>query len=347
MLGIVLNLILASVSSVAIVGGLLFFFDERDSGYFRIYALALGIDVFLICMSYAIMGLCPYLDFAYIPRIIGLFAIDFFPALELSFLFMELKIWKEIHGVVIAIFALYIIFDMVIFGQPSAITFVRYEFHNSYEHNNLFAYRFHYSYIPIISLTTFIFGLKWYKSQKVKRDKKFVLELVFANVAILVFALPDVIHSEFSDRYTSFGYCMGIAFAFFSLLFAFKNHVSFAPTVKNVSEDVFASVDVPILIFNFEGKEVLANPSARSLFSIREDNVCNLRSLFTLSDVETLRLLKKAKNGVGGQIRTNNALNGKPVVLSCSIRHDNTGEPFCIICTVLSTEIETDMEVEQ
>ena len=75
----------------------------------------------------------------------------------------------------------------------------------------------------------------------------------------------------------------------------------------------------------------------------------NLRGVFDLSDVETLRLLAHAKKSLGGVFETRVKANGKVCRIHCAIRLDNNGEPFCIIGTVLfPLKIQSDAkEIEQ
>ena len=109
MLGVILNIILACLGTLALSAGISFRLQEKDSSYYGVYIVVFGIETFLICFGYAIMGVMADLRYAFIPRLVGLFGIDAFLLTELSFLLTELKVKKGIQGVVYGIFSLYLL----------------------------------------------------------------------------------------------------------------------------------------------------------------------------------------------------------------------------------------------
>ena len=345
MRGIYLNLILACLAVLALTAGISFFVSEKESGHTRIAMLCLGIDTFFICMGYAVMGFMPNVDYAYIPRLAGLCAIDIFLLIELAFLSVEVKFKQSIQIFVLGFFILYAVLDIIIFGRPSAIIYVRYDFHTAYENvPNGGAFAFHYSYVSAIAIALMIHGVHWYKGKKLKRDKQFVVELILANFVILFAAFPDMFKGAFSTEHPTFSYSVAFAAVCFSFWFAIKQHNLFSPTVKNVSREIFHSLNVPILIFDMDGIAHSFNSCAQKSLHITEGESPTLRTIFTLSDVETLHLLARAKNGGTLQKETKIKEKGKEkdketTEKSCTIhlttKLDNVGEPFCIICTVL------------
>lgn len=347
MLGISLNLILISLAALSLAAGILFFLEEKEAGYIRGYTLLFGTAVFLICSGYALMGFLPNVKYAPIPRIIGLYGIDVFLLMELSFLTMELKRRQGVRGVIIGFFALFVLFDLIIFGRPKAINYIRYEYHTAYENADKNAHIFHYAYIFTIAVTLMIHGVLWFKSKKTKRDRQLVVELILSNYVVLFAAIPDVFKGTFASKYPTFSYCIAFAFVYFSYWFAIKHHMMYTPTVKNVSREIFYSIDVPVLIFDLEGYSSLYNPSAAQILQIKEGAAAHLRSLFTLSDVESLRLLAHAKKGFSGELRSKTKAAQKNCSIHYSIRLDNTGEPFCIIVTVLLDKDEAEIKGEE
>lgn len=343
MLGIYLNVILSSLAVLALAVGISFYFTERDSGYIRGFTFFYSLAVFLTCGGYSLMGFMPVLKFAFIPRLFGLYGIDVFLLIELSFLTKELKRKQGFRAVLLGFFALYILLDVLIFGKPENLNYIRYDFHTAYENVGGGPFFFHYAYMMLMSLVLMIHGIQWFKSKKVRRDKQFVLEIIVANFVLLIAAIPDMFRASFAVKYPTFSYCAAVSFVFFSYYFAVKRHILFMPTVKNVSREVFHSVDVPVLILDMEGNSTLYNSCAKERLRIwdektdRNSNVTHsLRSLFSLTDVETLRLLTKVRKGSGGLFETKIKATGEDCTLSMSVQFDNAFEPFCIICTVLS-----------
>ncbi len=338
MLGIVLNLILISLAVLALAAETSFYVQEKEAGYVRGYTHLFSIAVFLICAGYGVMGFMPYAEYAFIPRLVGLYGIDVFLLMELSFLTMELKRKPGIRGVTIGIFALYALFDLLIFGRPSALNYVRYDFHTAYENKMTGAFLFHYSFVSVICITLLHHGIKWYKIQKNKRDRLFVVEIILANFVLLFAALPDMFNLPFAKKYPTFLYSLAFSIVYFSYWIAVRQHLTFTPTVKNVSQEIFYSVDVPVLIFDLDGAVSLCNTAAEQECAIKGGSNATIRSLFTLSDVEMLRLLAKAKKGSPGKIETKIKSSKRPCSIHYTIRMDYTGEPFCIIGTVLMKE---------
>ncbi|MBQ9206260.1 MAG: hypothetical protein IJ158_06050 [Treponema sp.] len=344
MLGVFLNLILFSLAALVLASGVSFFVQERDSGYSRLYMLLLAIVVFLTCGGYSIMGFTANLSLAPLPRFIGLAGIDVFLIVELSYLLMELRKKRSYQLVLFIFFALYVFFDLLIFGKPSALTYIRYEFHTAYENANKNAHLFHYAFITVMLFVLLYHGIKWYKSKNVRRDRAFSLELILSNFALLFAALPDMFNLDFAHTYPTFGYSAATAFVFFSYLFAIRQHISYTPTVKNVSREVFSSIEVPVIIFDTEGMVNLSNPCAKSRLQIADGTTPSLRNLFALSDVETMRLLTRTKNGWSGAVKTRIKANDEACTLTCSIKCDNVGETFCVIGTVLPEISEKDKD---
>ncbi len=335
MLGIVFNLILASLAVLALAAGISFFLQEPETGYLRGYILLFGVSVFFICAGYSIMALMPETEYAFIPRLIGLYGVDVFLLIELAFLTMELRMRQGYRGVILGFFVLYLLFDLILFGKPSALHYVRYDFHTAYENRMDGSFIFHYSYVIAICIVLVIYGVKWYQSKKIKRDKQFALEIIVVNLALLCAAFPDMFNLAFARKYPTFSFCLAYAFIHFSFWLAVKRHIMFAPTVKNVSQEIFYSVDVSVLIIGMDGSINLFNPKAEHECGIGDGTELNLRGVFDLSDVETLRLLAHAKKSLGGVCETRVKANGKVCRIHCAIRLDNNGEPFCIIGTVL------------
>lgn len=335
MLGLYLNIILFCAGVIALILGIAFLVKDNDTRYFGGYAAVFGMLTFCTCTGYAVMGLSPNQKYIFIPRIIGLYGIDSFLLAEFAFTLSEMKAKKVTEYICYAVGDLYILLDLIIFGRSASIKYIRYEYHTAYEHIISGPYLFHYSYITIIVIILMIFGIKWYKSKVLTRDKRFSMGVVLVNFVLLFVSIPEMFHLDFAKKYPTFLYCFGIFVIYISIWFLFKHHISFTPTVKNVSQEIFYAVDVPIIIFSTDGKVNLFNPCAKNTLQVSEDENQNLRTLFTLSDVETLRLLALSRQGKAGHKETKIKATGQPCTLSYSVKFDDAGEPFCVICSVL------------
>ncbi|MBQ5472109.1 MAG: hypothetical protein IIT58_08950 [Treponema sp.] len=344
MTGFYLNLILTVFGCLALTSGINFSIHEKDSGHIRVHTLLFSISTFLACIGFSLMSFTPDPRYAFIPRIIGILGIDVYMLLELDFLFVELKVKKTIRISADCFFGMFLFFVLIIFGRPSSVHFIRYDYHTSFEILSHTDHLFQNSYLACVDVTLLVFAIKWLQSIKIQREKIFALQIMSVNFIFLFSAIPDILNLTFSKRYPTMPYCTGILLVYFFYWISVKHHILFTPTVKHVSEEIFYSVDVPVLIFNMEGSLILFNPRAQEVFKIDDETDQNLRSLFTFSDVDTLRFLAKAKTGKKGRKDTKIKISEKPCVLSYSINFNDAEEPFCIICTVLLSVISNNRE---
>ncbi len=334
MLGVFLNMVLFALGGIALTSGISFYIKEKENFIIRNYILLFAAAAFLVCGGYSIMSVFTDTTKAWIPRLFGLYGIELFLLLELAFLTRDLEIKKSIRGMTIGVFALLVLLDLLIFGRPGSIRYVRYAYYTAYENVKSNEHMFHYSMIFAFFLILLILAIKWYKSKVIKRDKLFTLELIASNFLLVLVTIPDVFHTHFSTKYPTFGYSAAFALVFFSWLFACRWHISFIPSVKNVCQEVYYTIDIPIFIFNIDGLLTACNPKASSVFGISENDKPGLRDLFNFTDVENLRLLKKAKDGKGGQYFTSCKKNNEACLLSLTVKYDNADEPLCLIGTV-------------
>ncbi len=344
MLGLYLNVVLTVLGFLSLASGISFFITERENSSYRKFVFSIGLFVFFIDFGYSMMGFTPNLTAAYFFRLIGLFAIDSSLIIHFIFLTEELKMKQGFKWTLLSFFFCYLLLDLVIFGSPATDKFVRYDFYTASQRVNLKNHLFHYTFIAVVAVTLLINGIRWYRSKTTKRDKKFVLQIIAVESCLAFSAVPDVVKSFFAMKYPAFPYSLAFSVVYFAIWFGCKRHILYIPTVKNVSQEIFYSVDVPILIFDMTGTMNLCNPCASRTLEITPVTSYTFRTLFTLSDVAFLRLLTRAKQGAGFEVSTQIKAAGQDCTLSLSIQHDNTDEPFCIICTVL---MNNDKEVAQ
>ena len=334
MVGIFLNLLLVACGTLALATAISFFIHENESGYIRLYTLHFGSAIFLICIGYAIMAFTQDLNFAYIPRFFGLAGIDLFLIIELSFLIKELRIRNSIHSLILGCFILYFLFDMIIFGNKNALNYVRFETYTAYENTGDGKFVFHYLFILVLAFALLYFGIKWYKSKKIRRDKIFALEVIGVNFIVIFATIPDVMHTVFSAKYPTISYSLSLGLVYFSWWFACRWHITYRPNVKNVSRQVYDTLDIPILIFDMDGNVCIQNPCATKKFNIAEGTHPKLRDLFAFTDVETMLFLKNAREGIGEKTSVHMKTTNQLCVLTTNVQLDNAGEPFCIIGAV-------------
>ena len=338
MLGLYLNLILLVIAAFELAFGILFIIREKEKSYARNFIPFFTVFAVMVCGGYSIMGISPDVSKAFIPRFIGLWGVDALMLTDLSFLLFDMNYKKILKCIVIGICTLFSLFDLIIFGNKKVCNYTRLEYYTIFETMDKKAYMFHYAFLIFTSILLFILFYSWYKSKSITREKRFVNRIIIANCIVNSAIFLDISGSSFTEKYPAFFCCISSALYYLIWMVAIHRKLSFSMTLKNVSEGIFDSIQVPILIFSNDGKISLYNPCAqKSLFISKTDSLF-LRDLFSLTDVEELRLLAKTKSGENYQLKTAVKASGKPCLLKCSVETDHSGEFFCVIGTVLDLE---------
>ena len=133
MLGVFLNMILFALGAISLTSGISFYIKEKDNTIIRCYILLFAVAAFLICGGYSVMSVFTDTSKAWIPRLFGLYGIELFLLLELAFLTRDLKIKTSIRSIIIGFFALLVLLDLLIFGRPASIRYVRYAHYTAYD----------------------------------------------------------------------------------------------------------------------------------------------------------------------------------------------------------------------
>ena len=335
MIGVYLNLILSSLAMSVLLLSVNFFRQKSGSLILRSYVLALGIITFFIELGYALTGFSIDLHLAEIPHFIGLTGINLFLILEVLFVLHELKS-KTAHIItVLAFFGTYMFFDFMVLESTRTFLYVRIEnLFTSYTIQNKAHFAFHYSFIAVIATFLFCIGVLWYKQLKVKHDRIFALRLIFANLILLISAVPEMEMFKQAMTYPYVAFCLCFVLVFYMWYAASSAQATYLPTISNTAAQVFSTIDTPILIFDLNGTLQLLNPSAKQLLGISEVNGQSLRSVLALTDVENLSLQAKAKQGVNTQWKTKVISQDKDCVMKCFVRFDRAKDPYCVIATL-------------
>lgn len=335
MLGGFLNITLFSLGIISITFALAFFFQKNGYLYTRIFTILFGCAVFLSCAGHSVLALTADLRYAPILHAIGLIGIDSFLLFELAFLFYDMNVKRIVATIPIAAFAIFEFLDILFHIGKNCFIYISRQFYTSYELKNLFSYIFHYCYIFAIALFLLIFSVRWYKEKTIKREKRFGLHVILANLLILFFdALSIASNMSLIEQSPNFAYCAAITVVFFIWYVQVKKYSSFVPSVQNVSKEVFKMIDIPVLIFDMNGNLDLYNSAADWELKIDGNKKNTLRDLFNLTDVEALRILAKANRAENGRFDTTIKATGKKRAVSFFVKIDYTGEAFCLIMTV-------------
>ena len=309
--------------------------DGNKVQYDTHFILSFGIFGAYICGGYGLVGIYPDIETVFIPRFFGFWGVDAFLLTELSYGLFDLKYNKTVLYSGIGSSTLYALFDMILNDRKNAVSYIKNDYYISFipsESNNLL---FHYIFLLIIGIILIILSTLWYKSKKTKVEKDFVSKVIFSNYVLLLSGTPYIFGTKLAEKYPTFLFSMGFAFVYFMWLRATKKRVTIHVDVKNISQEIFYTIDVPVIIINTEGKLSLCNPCAKEQLKILDEKNTDIRELFIMSDVEELRLLAKSKKREDYQLKVRTKASDAECLLKCSVKCDYTGEPFCIICTAI------------
>ena len=231
-------------------------------------------------------------------------------------------------------------------GGKKAVSYVSNDYYNKMEIADKLGHTIHLVYLGVMTLILVFLSVKWYKAKKSTRERRFVIQIIIANYTLLLAALPDIFAKSTSLKYPNVFYCIAFAIIFFAWISTLRKRLSLDMSIKNVSEGIFYSIDVPIIIFSETGQISFYNPSAEKFLGLKDKDSKNItiKDIFTLSDVEEMRLLNKAKHGENYLLKISNDEIKKNCLLKCSVKLDDTGELYCIIGTILQDSQELNNE---
>ena len=335
MFGFFINLFLVVIAAFELAWGIHIFLSVRDIAPSRNFIGTFTFFSVMICAGFGIMGIIPDVTKAYIPRFFGIWGCVALFLTEFSYILLDINSSKLTQYIGIGVSTVWAIIDLVIYGQKDVNNYIHYDYYNTMETAYRPAHIFHYIFLGVLGAILLVLSVKWYKSKKAKREKRFVAQIIIANYIVLFATLPDIFSVNGALKYPNVPYCLALAVNFFVWMKALKQNLSFKMSLKNVSEGIFYTIDVPVIIFSTEGIISLYNPSAKEMLSLSDSEKANIHDVFRISDVEEMRLFAKAKQGESYELKALCYATNKMCLLKCSVKFDYIGEPFCIIGTIL------------
>ena len=344
MFGFFINLFLVAVAVFEFAWGIRIFIKEKDFLRVKIFIPVFTVFSVMICGGYGLMGILPEITYAYIPRFFGLWGCVALFLTEFAYIIFDLNTKRITQYITIGISCLWGILDLVIYGEKHVLNYIHHDYYNTMEMAIRSAHVFHYIFLGVLGSVLLVLTVKWYKTKKIKRERKFVAHIIIANYIVLFATIPDIFLVNRSFKYPTVSFCIALAINFFVWMSALQQKLSFNMSVKNVSEGIFDTIDVPIIIFSESGRISLYNPSAQKFLGLKDSENISIRDIFHISDVEEMRLLAKAKKGEDYLLKSTSNTNGKMCLLKCYVKLDFAGEPYCIIGTILTNTQELNNE---
>ena len=339
-----INLLLVALAFFELAWGLLLLVREKGFSTIKNFVPIFTVFSVMICGGYGLMGLIPDISKAFLPRFFGLWGCVALFLTEFTYILFDIGTNRLTQYITIGPATVWAILDLVIYGKKSAVNYIRGEFSNTIEIADSSSFIFHYIFLGVLGLSLLILSVKWYKSKKIKRERRFVVQIIIANYIVLFATLPNFFSLNGSVKYSTISYSIALSVNFFVWMSALQQKMAFNMTLTNVSEGIFYTIDVPIIIFSENGNVSLFNPCAQEFLGLKDSQKVSIRDLFKISDVEEMRLMAKAKRGEDYQLKVTDKASEKACLLKCSVKLDYAGEPYCIIGIILTNSQDLNNE---
>ncbi|MCR5402034.1 MAG: hypothetical protein K6E78_10640 [Treponema sp.] len=339
MLGFYLNLLIFSIGLLELAWGISACVREKDASEYRGFVMVFTAFSSMVCCGYGFMGLIPDVSKAFIPRFFGLWGCLGLILSEMAIIIYDMDFKPLTKLILVNIAPVFGFTDLFLHGRRGVNTYIRHDFYNSFELSDKRFILFHYIFLIVVGTILLVMSVRWYKRKKIKREKRFVAQIIASNLVLFLSVFPAIFPSLFFKNYPTITYSIAFSINFVIWMRALRQKMSFNMTLKNVSEGIFYKIDIPVIIISESGEISLFNPSAQKFLELDENaDSLGIRDIFTITDVETLLLKAKAKKGEDYQLKLSVKANGKNCLLKCAVQQDYAGEPFCIIGTILPLE---------
>lgn len=343
-MGIVVNLSLIILGTIAFVLGISYFIREKNHTSLRVLILMLGIFATMWCFGYAFMGMTGNTSFAIIGRNFGLFGVIAFMVTETAFLIIEVGLPKLVLKTLLPVTVLIAAIDFVFYSNINNLIFIRYQERTCYYARSTPARSFHEFFIIFLFVSMLSIGIYWLRKVRLRREKDIVFLLIVANLSIAVASLPDTILPLLN--LPSFpASCYGCFIAFFTVWFVCNKFNAFSISVQNFSSYIYKNVDAVILLFDPYNKLSVANEPAHRFLSFDRVNGQSISELFEISsaDADTLFQTAKEEAESSHSFRLVARNNGAICSLTLNQIKDKYGETYGTICFVYDLSREEAM----
>jgi len=289
-IGTLFNVLLIVTGVLGLVMGLSYFIREKVSGFIRWYIMLLGISVFVWNEGYGLMGFTENLQFAFLMRDIGLSGLIVFLVTENLLVTYMCGLKGKKVVVLEGLVAGMALADAIIFGMPNTNIFVREGERTVFYGNDVFGKYFHVAFLASYSLLMLVLDIIWAVKKKPKRERRFQLYATFANVFLVVAAIPDTLLPSIGKPSISSsgigGYlCLAV------IWMAANRSNAFNITVQNLGSYIYESVNSAVLLFDIDGKIQYANNFAGELLG----EIKRGYTLYDIFDFEYNESLKTEK----------------------------------------------------
>jgi len=339
------NVVLLMISSIVLFIGIQFYINSKvSSNKTRYYVLGYSIFSGLWCLCYGLIGLTDNYTYAMILRAAGVFSINGFSIVEV-FLLSSLDTEKKNIRVPVRVFAIILgVVDTVLFANKNVAKFVRVGNWTTWVSNPeySFARMAHSGIVILYVIIMFFLGVRWYKSNTLKRQKRFILCVFIANFSMLFLTIPDTLLPIFG-RYIVSTSGIGAAICTIVIWYGASILNSFDINVGNIFEKIYRFIDAGVLVFDMDHNLVLSNPFGEKLIANqKQGEKLGLGDLFYVDEEQMQEFFNDTANGiVSGRFEA--ISDHKMYSLKNTVLMDDYDEPYCYLCVLLDVTDEINM----
>lgn len=343
-MAILINVILLMLASIVLFIGIQFFIRNKvSSNKTRHYVLGYSIFSGLWCLCYGLIGLTDNFDYAVLLRALGIISINGFSIVEV-FLLSGMDMDKKGIRISSRVIAIIIgIVDTILFANKNVATFVRIGNWTTWVGNPDYKFaRIVHSVIVILYVVImFALGVRWYKSNALKRQKRFIACVFIANFSMLFLTIPDTLLPMFGRYIVS---TSGIGSAICTVVIWYGASIlnSFDINIGNVFEKIYKFIDAGVLVFDMDYNLVLSNPFGERLIANWTKDKVSLADLFIVDEERCNGFFSDTSKGIVSE-RFEAISDHKTYSLKNTVLMDDYDQPYCYLCVLIDVTDEINM----
>ena len=341
-----MNIIMAIFATISFLLAISFFVREREVGRICWFILLMGLGCGLNNLGYMLMSVTEPSAITVWYRNIGLFGLDFY--LYMEFLLVLDQIRKVIAYRLkkfLAVFAAVTsILDIVIYGWPANVHFESVNGFTIFVNEHFWGFYYHTAQVVLSFILLLAVAIFWLGMQKTKRGRNFVIFCFISNFAFLFSSFPYFLGIKMA--HPAFSYCLGNMIAFVVMWYAGILLSGFNVTAQSLSNDIFASINVGLLVFDENGDLILRNECAKSVLHLASVNRQKIHQIFDVTVEEEKQTLQEVMEKGGAKRPYRLRKEEKSFIVDFTLKRDRLKEPLCILCVVNDVTKEEKMIAE-
>lgn len=340
-MGIAINCLLLILGAVSGTLGISFYIHNKKApGNISRYILLYGVLSAVWCICYGIIGVMDDPEICYFLRTFGIFAINAFIVNEAFLIFEVLDIDNKVaffcKGSLIAM----ALIDFVAFSRKGVNVFIVENGWMTWHTNpDFWAVRtFHSIFVFYSFILLGCLGIIWVRTNTLRRQKRFIHLIIFANILLLLFTVPDTFLPILGANAVSTS-GLGSFVCAVVVWYGATQLNYFDITMGNIAERFLDFVDAGIIVFDTDKKAVAVNKYFTRLISVDDPKDGTLNDFFDMEGIDGESMFKEALASVYS-VRLPDRNHIRSFLLRLNALNDDYGDPFCYLCVFVDVTEE-------